>query len=116
MRREYDKKMVTGDPATVVRDVIQTQPAIIKELHGREDAVPCKYATKTKLPTEHLTSGLELLILYKEVQEQYEGGRLEVPEDVTLLFADDNFGTVRRLLHQEETKSKGGAGVRTTLS
>jgi hypothetical protein len=55
---------------------------------------------------------LELLALYKEVQEQYEGGRLEVPDDVTLLFADDNFGTIRRLPHQEETKRKGGAGVR----
>jgi len=56
----------------------------------------------------------ELLALYKEVQEQYESGRLEVPEDVTLLFADDNFGTIRRLPHGEEPKRKGGSGVRGT--
>jgi hypothetical protein len=53
----------------------------------------------------------ELLALYKEVQEQYETGRLEVPDDVTLLFADDNFGTIRRLPYGEETGRKGGAGV-----
>jgi hypothetical protein len=42
MRGEYDKKMVTNDPAAVVRDVIKTQRAIIKEFHGSEDAVPRK--------------------------------------------------------------------------
>jgi hypothetical protein len=54
---------------------------------------------------------LELLALYKEVQEQYESGQLEVPDDVTLLFADDNFGTIRRLPCGEETERRGGAGV-----
>jgi len=40
MRGEYDKKMVTDDPAAVVREVIQTQRKIIKNVHGHEDAVP----------------------------------------------------------------------------
>lgn len=63
-----------------------------------------------------LNSSSELLALYKEVQQQYESGRLEVPDDVTLLFADDNFGTIRRLPHGKETERKGGAGVRATLN
>jgi hypothetical protein len=50
------------------------------------------------------------LALYKEVQEIYDQG-LEVPEDVTLMFSDDNFGTVRRLPTEEEKKRKGGIGV-----
>lgn len=41
----------------------------------------------------------------------FETGRLSVPEDVTLLFQDDNFGTIRRLPTAEESKRKGGAGV-----
>jgi len=41
----------------------------------------------------------------------FETGRLNVPEDVTLLFQDDNFGTIRRLPTLEESKRKGGAGV-----
>lgn len=48
------------------------------------------------------------------MQQQYESGRLEVPDDVTLLFADDNFGTIRRLPHRTERERKGGAGVRAT--
>lgn len=55
---------------------------------------------------------VELLALYKEVQDQYETGRLEVPDDVTLLFADDNFGTIRRLPCGKEIEREGGAGVR----
>jgi hypothetical protein len=62
--------------------------------------------------TDRLTIALELLALYKEVQQQYDSGRLEVPDDVTLLFADDNFGTIRRLPHGEEAERKGGAGAR----
>ncbi|KAK1672844.1 hypothetical protein BDP55DRAFT_557530 [Colletotrichum godetiae] len=93
MRGEYDRKMKTDDPAAVVRDVIKTQRALIKRVHGREDAVP------------------QLLALYKEVQEQYEEGNLDVPDDVTLLFADDNFGSIRRLPSGAERDRKGGAGI-----
>ncbi|KAH8685424.1 hypothetical protein BGZ60DRAFT_510652 [Tricladium varicosporioides] len=93
MRGEYDKKMVTDDPTSILKEVIQTQRAIIKEIHGQEDAVP------------------QLLALYKEVQEHYESGRLEIPDDITLLFSDDNFGSIRRLPYGEETGRSGGAGI-----
>lgn len=53
----------------------------------------------------------EVLACYKEVQALFESGRLNVPEDVTLLFGDDNFGTIRRLPTAEEARRKGGAGV-----
>ncbi|HEV1993383.1 MAG TPA: glycosyl hydrolase 115 family protein [Candidatus Acidoferrum sp.] len=48
--------------------------------------------------------------LYKEVQEYYEKG-MRVPDDVTLLWCDDNWGNIRRLPTQEERKRSGGAGV-----
>jgi len=48
--------------------------------------------------------------LYKEVQEYYEKG-MRVPDDVTLLWCDDNWGNVRRLPTEEERKRKGGAGI-----
>ena len=48
--------------------------------------------------------------LYKEVQSYiFEG--LEVPEDVTLLWADDNWGNVRRFPLKSEKNRFGGAGV-----
>ena len=48
--------------------------------------------------------------LYKEVQEYYEKG-MRVPDDVTLLWCDDNWGNVRRLPTAEERKRSGGAGI-----
>ena len=52
----------------------------------------------------------QLWCLYKEVQEYYEKG-MRVPDDVTLLWADDNWGNIRRLPTPEERKRSGGAGV-----
>ncbi len=48
--------------------------------------------------------------LYKEVQDYYEKG-MRVPDDVTLLWSDDNWGNIRRLPTAEERARPGGAGV-----
>ncbi|MCF0244081.1 MAG: glycosyl hydrolase 115 family protein [Bacteroidaceae bacterium] len=49
--------------------------------------------------------------LYKEVQKYYELG-LKVPDDVTILLSDDNWGDVRKLPTAEElAKRKGGFGM-----
>ncbi|KAK6359636.1 hypothetical protein TWF696_000780 [Orbilia brochopaga] len=52
----------------------------------------------------------QMWCLYKEVQGYPEQG-LTVPEDITFLWADDNWGNVRRLPIGKETGRKGGAGV-----
>src|SRR5260370_351748 len=52
----------------------------------------------------------QLWALYKEVQDYYEKG-MRVPDDVTLLWCDDNWGNIRRLPTAEERKRSGGAGV-----
>jgi hypothetical protein len=48
--------------------------------------------------------------LYKEVMDYYHAG-MRVPDDVTLLWAEDNWGNVRRLPTAEERNRPGGAGV-----
>jgi hypothetical protein len=48
--------------------------------------------------------------LYKEVQDYYDKG-MRVPDDVTLLWSDDNWGDIRRLPTPEERKRSGGAGI-----
>ncbi|KAH6623234.1 glycoside hydrolase family 115 protein [Chaetomium tenue] len=48
--------------------------------------------------------------LYKEVMSYLFAG-LQVPDDVTLLWADDNWGNVRRLPLLNETDRVGGAGI-----
>ncbi|MCX6328286.1 MAG: glycosyl hydrolase 115 family protein, partial [Bacteroidia bacterium] len=52
----------------------------------------------------------QLWCLYKEVQDYYNAG-MRVPDDVTLLWAEDNWGNVRRLPTAEERKRNGGAGI-----
>lgn len=52
----------------------------------------------------------QLWALYKEVQEYYERG-MRVPDDVTLLWCDDNWGNIRRLPTPAERARAGGAGV-----
>jgi hypothetical protein len=51
----------------------------------------------------------QLWCLYSEVQGYYEAG-MTVPDDITLLWADDNFGNVRRLPLANETARSGGSG------
>lgn len=48
--------------------------------------------------------------LYKEVQDLYENG-LEVPDDVTILLANDNFANIRMLPIGEERNHPGGFGM-----
>jgi hypothetical protein len=57
-----------------------------------------------------LTKVPQLWCLYKEVMGYYNEG-LRVPDDVTLLWADDNWGDVRRLPTAEERQRGGGAGI-----
>lgn len=48
--------------------------------------------------------------LYKEVQGYYERG-MRVPDDVILLWCDDNWGNLRRLPTAQERQRAGGAGI-----
>ncbi|RWA13909.1 hypothetical protein EKO27_g1176 [Xylaria grammica] len=48
--------------------------------------------------------------LYKEVMSYIQEG-LTIPEDITLLWADDNWGNVRRVPIDNEKTRSGGAGV-----
>lgn len=52
----------------------------------------------------------QALTVYKEVLSLYDEG-LKVPEDVTLVWTDDNYGYIRRLSNPEEQKRSGGGGV-----
>ncbi|MDE3057980.1 MAG: glycosyl hydrolase 115 family protein [Bacteroidota bacterium] len=47
---------------------------------------------------------------YKEVLDFYNAG-FRVPDDVTILWTDDNWGNIRRLPTPEERKRSGGAGI-----
>jgi len=52
----------------------------------------------------------QLFVPYKEVLAQYRQG-LKVPDDVTVMWTDDNFGYVRNFTAPQERKRAGGFGV-----
>ena len=52
---------------------------------------------------------------YKEVLDIYDAG-LEVPDDVTFVWSDDDYGYMKRLSNTKEQQRKGRAGVYYHLS
>jgi hypothetical protein len=57
----------------------------------------------------------QCFIPYKEVLPIYDAG-LNVPDNVTVVWVDDNFGYIRRLSGPEERKRAGGSGIYWHLS
>lgn len=52
----------------------------------------------------------QIFVPYKEVLGIYEKG-LEVPEEITLVWPDDNYGYIKKLSNLDEQKRIGGSGV-----
>lgn len=61
------------------------------------------------------TSIPQVMIPYKEVLEQYNKG-MKIPEDVMLMWTDDNYGYIRRISDEKEQKRIGGGGIYYHLS
>lgn len=70
--------------------------------------------TQRNLLTRYVNPDIEkvpqIFCPYKEVLADYRAG-LKVPDDVTTVFPDDNFGYIRAFPNTEEQKRKGGFGV-----
>ena len=64
----------------------------------------------TKYVDKDITSVPQVFIPYKEVLDIYNAG-LEVPDEVTLMWCDDNYGYIRHFPTAEERARKGGNGV-----
>jgi hypothetical protein len=62
-----------------------------------------------------VTEVSQAFIPYKEVLEIYDAG-LTLPEDITLVWPDDNYGYIRRLNNPREMQRSGGGGVYYHLS
>jgi hypothetical protein len=93
MRGDGDKPMAEGTATDLLERIVTDQRAIIADVTGDP-------ASKTP----------QVWALYKEVQDYYDHG-MEVPDDVTLLFSDDNWGQVRRLPAAGAAPRAGGYGI-----
>jgi hypothetical protein len=98
IRGIHDKAMET--PPTELTDRINLVDQVIKDQRALLD----QYVTKQWGPVA------QCFVPYKEVLPIYDAG-LKVPEDVTLVWVDDNFGYIRRLSAPAERQRSGGAGV-----
>ena len=58
---------------------------------------------------------MQVFVPYKEVLQLYEAG-LRVPDYVTLLWCDDNYGYLTRLSDAQDQRRQGGAGIYYHLS
>ena len=92
MRGDGDEPMSQGTAIDLLETIVADQRNIIEQV--------------TQKPADQTP---QLWALYKEVQDYYDQG-MQVPDDVTLLFADDNWGQIRRLPTQNLNR-KGGFGV-----
>jgi hypothetical protein len=77
---------------------------LLEKIFGVQRDLIGKYTGK---PVEKVP---QIFCPYKEVLTDYRAG-LEVPDDVTIVFPDDNFGYIRQFPSAEERKRKGGFGV-----
>ncbi len=96
LRGANDTPMASGGPAenrALLEHIVDDQRRIL-----REEVNP----DLSRVP--------QVWCLYKEVQEFYEAG-MRVPDDVTLLWADDNWGDLRRVPTTVESHRSGGAGI-----
>jgi len=57
----------------------------------------------------------QIFVPYKETLDIYDSG-LRVPDDITIVWPDDNYGYMKRVSNGDERKRKGGSGVYYHLS
>lgn len=93
MRGDGDEPMTRETATALLEKIVDDQRQIISEVTG-------KRAEETP----------QLWALYKEVQDYYDKG-MRVPDDVTLLLCDDNWGNLRKLPAPGASPRKGGYGI-----
>ena len=93
MRGDGDEPMTEGSNIALLEKIVADQRQILtEETHKPADQTP------------------QLWALYKEVQAYYDKG-MRVPDDVTLLLCDDNWGDVRKLPKLGAPPRRGGYGI-----
>ncbi len=83
-----------GDKVKLMEDIFEAQRNLLREV----------------LDNPTLEDVFMMFIPYKEVQQIYNDG-LNVPDDVTIMWADDNHGFIRNFPDEVERERKGGFGV-----
>ena len=86
-----------------------------EKLEGLQQVIDDQRELIRKYYNKNVEQVPQVFIPYKEVLEILESG-LRVPDDVTLMWCDDNYGYMTRLSDAEQQKRSGGGGVYYHLS
>ena len=86
-----------------------------EKLNGLQQVIDDQRELIKKYYNKNVEQVPQVFIPYKEVLEIMENG-LRVPDDVTLMWCDDNYGYMTRLSDAEQQKRSGGGGVYYHLS
>ncbi len=98
LRGLHDKAMTTGG-----NDMVARKNTMQEALQAQREMV----AKATGKPAEEIP---QAFTPYKEVLDVYDKG-LKLPDDVTIIWPDDNYGYMKRLSSPEEQKRSGRSGV-----
>ncbi len=93
MRGNGDVSLPDGDGMELMENIIGSERQILGEVTGRD---------VTTIP--------QVWTLYKEVQRYWDRG-LRAPDDVTVVFTDDNWGNMRKLPDPSLPPRGGGYGM-----
>lgn len=99
MRGVHDGSFQTNmDSATALNEIIACQRKIIQE----------EICDKTGKKIEDIP---QVFIPYKDIQALYNKGALNIPDDVTIMWTDDNYGYVRQNADDTERARAGRTGI-----
>ena len=97
-----------------IRGVHDSKMLGANTLQEQKEVMDKAVKEQRKMLTKHINPAIEKVpqafIPYKEVQDIYDYG-FEVPQDVTLVWCDDNYGYIKHFPNEKERKQKGGNGV-----
>ncbi|PIL25858.1 hypothetical protein GSI_11611 [Ganoderma sinense ZZ0214-1] len=94
MRGSGDEPIADGPDIQLLEKIVADQRDLLQQVFNTTDV--------TTIP--------QVWTMYKEVEGYYDLG-MQVPDDVILLWSDDNFGNVRRNPLISERNRTGGSGV-----
>lgn len=83
---------------------IKSQVALLEKVFEDQREILTKHIDKK------ITDIPQVFVPYKEVQDYLDSG-LKVPDDVTIMWSDDNWGNIRRLPKPDDKPRAGGHGV-----
>lgn len=101
----FSTKMINEDSSLTEEEKLSAKIRLLETIMDDQ-----RQLIKTQCGLSSPSCALQAFIPYKEVLELYNAG-LEIPDDVTLIWVNDNFGHIRRYPDEKERKRAGGHGL-----